>query len=1299
MRTPNYSTSQKIGNLGERVFVGGHPDTWTTEGVPRQGGDFGFDQSMWFEELGHIVGRFSVQLKAGANPKFTSWDEPTVAVDLSPEVCNLFLQDGNPVLLVFVALESENSSANAAMYYLWIEEELHVRLKEREAFDHTDPGSMRFHIPLANKLTRQTDITQHLTDYWNHTRIANRLRGPQGTAALSVVSSLSPRGITALTGINPSMLERRLINESMAEGSLWSTPKAGTTVGTIKQLAEHITQGNTTEADRLIGELQALNLSDLDEKAGFSFQQGRRQFLDGEPGAAAPYFAMAAAIKPDSASFFAAELEATVASHLGKTVPPELLARAERFTNDPEVMFQMARIAALNGDYTEAEGLLERLSGANKRKAQTLYHAIRHDWQNVIASADVGKAEALTARDQRLLEVLRARAFLSIVIGEQDEIRVGGRPDLDISDAVALREATMAALRNAQESGWPANSELLLDCAAATTVIFGGSPELLNLIADFARKRPRLVDAQLVLARIATFMDEPEAAVSALQRIGKLDTQDSARLVLVLSESGKHGDAVRLALERLIDQEHTLLVDMAVAMAAISAYRLGSTIEETLLRTYACDGDPAAKSLLRFISESIKHPEELSRNIDVLWSDAVHGGGNETLQDNLFIYLRPDREEDVDRLIELAGLTLRRRNLTQMESAKFSAALLRSDRFEEVVEFTGRAQELFPDDENIGLTRAVALDRLGQSSAAEFSLRRFENSSRQDLLNARSQLLVRIGEVEAAISLVQRALSTAKEHDHKFSNQRILATLYSRVDPSRYLDAVWRLGELANQEIESEEGAFLVHFVMATSGTAAEQPPERTSEFQVRVQRFSERFPDSKIFRVGKLSEAAPAEDILLELRELSGMSEAQARAEHRARVFGERSGSHVPFSVRPRRFAPFASNVVDLFRITTNAWHKGEASRVIVGEPAQAPSEFSAPPIIDLATLFALVELDLFDSMFAIWTAVAIPQVSLGQLAELLFEPLHIGNTDLVDKVADAIRRHGASIVQPNAPPGSSLDFPSSEFETISAEALNGRFDYLTFDLASAAMVNLRGNISGRVRTLWDLLCVAEEKKVLTRTESTMARLRVASWNSLGVPLQATDIAAASLGAASSDPPAGDDSPAARAVQQFLTAGEPQQALNRASQTLVELAGSHETGRRDGAEWFARLLYRESVLAQSIGFVGNADDLTARLAVLAVRDSYEKQNALSIMQFLWPILAQARLSYGGNQDQASFYQLIGAHAAQLFDRVVKKHGFDAIFVEAKLRELLFSLLNHGTYDREVLERAFYEHTLALQGR
>lgn len=1299
MRTPRYSVSQKIGTLGKRVFVGGHPDTWFTESEPAQNSDFGFDMSMWLEALGKIRGRFSVQLKSGASTHFAGPEaEQFIQVELTPETCNLYLQDGQPVLLVFVALRDETSTAGAQMYYLWIEDELRKRLGSRQEFDESDPDNMTLRVPVANRLTKELDVSAYLDAYWTYTRISNQLRSPEGIGALSTVSSLSRRAQSVLTATDYKSLDRWLTYETMTGDSLWPAPKSGTAVAKIKQLNDALSNGNATEADRLIDELNRERLEDSEVLAEFRYQEGRRAFLDGNPKHALNRFAAAGTLQPESAKFYAAELEAAVAANLGSTprIPPGLLARADRFDSDEDVRFQLVRIFALEENHEKAEELIASLTGPTKAKAETLYFAIKDDWAAALSSADRGLSTHADTRTANLLKILRMRALLNIVTGGQGSISVGGRPDLKAADALALRDATLESLREAQESGWPANSEMILDCASAVCVTFGPDRELLNLLSDFAQKRPKLRDAQEALARVATFIDEPSIAISALKRIDDPNPADLARLVLLYSESGAHTEAVEVALAHLIDKPHETLVDVAVAAAAASAYRLGSTVEEVKLCAFVAEGDPASQSLLHFITDSLKNPEERGENLDRLWEDAMRGNGSETLQDNLLQYLRPDREADIDRILEICTITSCRRNLTEMEAAKFSVALLRRERFQDLIDFTARAQDFYPNNENVGLTRAIALERIGQPSAAELVLRRFDQSFRADLVSARTQLLLRIGDVDALVSLTKRALASATDRADRFHYQRTLAILYSRGDRSRYLESVWRLGEAADKDVETEEGAFLLHFLMATAGAGVEVSQQRVQEFQERVNRFTEKFPSSSILRVGHISEDASPEDLLSQLQRMAGISEERAMAQQKARAFGERSGSQIPFAFRPRTYAPYVSNVPDLLRITINCWHRGESSRIIVGDAAFPRTEPSLPPILDLVSVFLLVELGLFDKLFAVWTAVAIPKESLAHLSELMFGPLDAGNSDLIDKVAEAIRRNHSAIVQPCLPAGEEGQYPHSEFATIKAEVESKRHDYLTVDLAMAAILSTNESITGRCRTLWDFLRSAEEKGALSKTDSTLVRLRVASWNTLGTPLEPADIVAAALGAADS-PDAGDDTPAARAAIKFYAAPNLYKTLKDSTAVLAELAKRSDSTGCDSATWFVRLLYREAILARSMGFNGTTDDLTAQLAVLSVAQTHEDPSAHAIMDFVWRVLESARVSFGGSSDRNNFFKLVGKRAAVIFDGIVKKHGIAAMSVEGKITDLLFSLTTPGTQDRTILEDAYFEETKTLQ--
>jgi hypothetical protein len=1086
----------------------------------------------------------------------------------------------------------------------------------------------------------------------------------------------------------------------MTGENLWPTPKSGTSVAKIKQLNEFLNHGNAVEADRIIDELNRDVLRDSEVLAEFRYQEGRRAFLDGDPKLALDRFSAASALRPESARYFAAEVESAVAAHLGSTprIPAGLLARAHRFGSDEDVRFQLVRAFALEKEYQKAEEVLGTLSGPSKLKAETLYLAIKGDWAAALATANRGIAEHVDTRTVKFLKILRLRALLNTVTGGEANITVGGRPDLRVSDAVALRDATLELLKEAEASGWPANSEMLLDGASAICVIFGPDRELLNLLSDFAQKRPRLRDAQEALARVATFIGEPSTAIAALERVEDPDPADVARLVLLYSESGAHTNAVESAIAHLLDKPHETLIDVAVATAAVSAYRLGSTAEEERLVAYISGGDLAARSLHRFITDSLKHPENRQANIDRLWNDATRDGGNETLQDNLLQYLRPDREGDVDRILELCAISEGRRNLTEMEAGKFSAALLRRDRFHDIINFTARAEEFYPRDENVGLARAIALERIGQPAAAEQVLRRFDDSVRTDLVNARSQLLLRIGDIDAIVSLTKRALAAATDHADRFHYSRSLATLYSRGDRSQYVEWVWRLGEIADKDVEGEEGAFLLHFLMATAGDAVQVAPSRVQEFQERIKRFTEIFPESSILKVGHFPEDASPHDLLAQMQRIAGITDEGARAFRRAREIGERSGSHFPIAYRPRTYAPYASNIADLLRIVINAWHRGESSKLVVGDASFPLVKPSLPPILDLVTVVLLVELGLFDKLFSVWTAVAVPKESLAQLTELMFGPLDAGNSELLDRVVDAIHRHHSAIVQPGAlGEDKTFQFPQGEFATIRSEVSSNRYEYLTFDLASIVMLSGDASIAGRCRTVWDFLNAGEIKGALSSTEAKLTRLRVASWNTAGTPLEPSDIESASLGAAGASED--DDSPAARAVKKYFLAQNPSDAIRRTSRVLVGLARSTEPNRVRAAEWFARLFYLEALLARSIGVTSSTDALTAQLALLAVVEASEEPNARASMEFVWRVLEANRTAFGGSIDRDEFFRLLGNRAAELFDGIVKRHGIDAMSAEAAFTDLLFSLTTTGTQDRLVLEEEYFKTTKALQAK
>lgn len=121
---------------------------------------------------------------------------------------------------------------------------------------------------------------------------------------------------------------------------------------------------------------------------------------------------------------------------------------------------------------------------------------------------------------------------------------------------------------------------------------------------------------QVALAHIAAIEGNYKTAISALKRIPAPAREDSARLVLLLGETGDHHGAVSVAMERLLSQPHNELADLAAVTAAVSAYRLGSLNEESALRNYVYEGSQTGKSLLDFFDGNRKEPEKRPAHIE-----------------------------------------------------------------------------------------------------------------------------------------------------------------------------------------------------------------------------------------------------------------------------------------------------------------------------------------------------------------------------------------------------------------------------------------------------------------------------------------------------------------------------------------------------------------------------------------------------------------------------------------------------------------------------------------------------------
>jgi tetratricopeptide (TPR) repeat protein len=1008
-----YSLEQKIGDLGAKAFEAGRPDSWVKESEPRQGGDFGFDYSMHFEEGGQILGRFSVQVKSGLQiaPKGESAAQ-YFSVKIERATCNRYLQDGQPVLLVFASL-ADLSSRRATLHYLWIEDQIKERLNGKLRFNEEDVAEPTFRVPVSNVLTHSTDITEHLREHWDFNLKSHQLRGmPDGIPLMENLSKLSPAGIAGLTRTNPVSLDVWVRNESLSGNRPWATPTPNSPAGRLKQVSEDISAGKLADAERELGNLAADDGLSGELRAEIQFQIGRLKTVVGTPNEAFEHYRTAAALQPKNTLYVAAKIEMAVSSRADdEPIDLSFVASIDsEVANDQGVLFQLVRVAKINEDHALAAQLLERLEEPERSKAVALQALIEGDWPTVIAVADTQAPIQPNATDRFFLNLLRHRAELHTLLRGAESYSIGGPIDIDIELAKSFRDLTLSLLHEAKSRHWPPNSTLLLDGANVVASVFGASGEIADLIKEFAAARPYNQGAQEAAARTAALGDRPDDVIAALERMGADKGDDSARLVLVLCESGRHLDGARKAFGLIDKWEYTELTSAAAAISSLSARRVGLVAEAKALDAFLAKSSdyPGVKLLAEFVRRIHESPEDAESHVQNLLTACDE---EPLLQDNLMLHLSANRVDNSQSIVDVCSKIMLRRGLAEMEHTKYLAALYTLGRHDDVIAASKVAIARFPANETIALCRALSLDLRGQVQAADLTLRRIASPARLDLLDTHSRLLMRLGEQDAAVSLVHRALERAQRVD-RFQLLQLLSLLQSQNQPEEYLETVWQLGQAADRGDEDQEAIFLISFAIA-SGRVQDVPIAWQAEFHERSERSSASYPDSKAFRIGRF-DAENGASAIQELHRLSGETEQTQNTRSRQRRLGEAMGSNVPYSYRPRRFAPLARNVVDLAAFTMHGPDTPEWARLAFHSDSGSEGPRSAPPIVDLITFLALVELDLLEAAIKVWSCIAIPKISAFILAAMKFEPIAPGNNELLDKAMNALRTHRGAIIQP---------------------------------------------------------------------------------------------------------------------------------------------------------------------------------------------------------------------------------------------------------------------------------------------
>ncbi|MBL0919126.1 MAG: DUF4365 domain-containing protein [Hydrogenophaga sp.] len=1121
---PQTGESHEIGEQAYDCLRTNRPNGWHLTDL---GGvnDFGYDLQAQISVNQQIVHPFRIQLKGTRSPK-RSADGSFISIELYTTTLRLFDNTDEPVLLVLCDLSAHpDEPRDCPLYYVWMREELD-RIQIASIPLDQEKASIR--VPTANELHRATDLTDEVRKRHRLSRVGHALE----TSVAGMDPSMEAEDrIVMVEAITRNIGSRSMVfAQALAEPTkgVWVDPPRGSLAWLLTEAKSAIEAGNLEKcADLLRQASEVLGSASSLERAEFWHLTGRSRVAIGEDEAASEAFKNAAEAEPLPkywAAWAESQMRRRYRTEQGDDYSDVLAALPS--DPDPALLGVKARLLAASRKHGEAIALLDTFRGAESLAARAVVQTMFSKSEEALQACIEGIALEEKRESTRLLFlILRARARFNIALrGARVEPSRGADDEEDDvlppsgpigADAAALRlawsdiEEAVAAL---EEIRWVSNAEFIVDLWIATASMLGKQEQILPRVLSAARERPRQAQIQSAAETLAAQCGEFEAALEANARLPE-GPMKALRRITFLHELGKHRDCVDLMVSSLdtLSRSHQLF-GPALALAALSADVMARDDLVETWRKILSAGDTEMQAHAAALDYLLGKRRNLLQGGDALSElaqvDARLGHPRPTTM-LLFQELDAGDANQAETFLSVAARLRSVMRLAPMIAVRMGVALATLGRWEELLALCEEASREFDATGRIKAFQALALDQLGRSDEARVLLEGMLEGGIEDglALNTYVNIMVRWGFTEEAKSAAERILERAESKERRVECVRMLFNLEQHANPTspRLADLAFRMGALASQEDEVEEGVFLCMVIVATSFETAALSESRKQEFQARANAFFERFPQSKILRRVELPVDAGPDELLRSMRSVVGLTEERERQRAQLESQLQRGELPLPFAWRPRFALGNVQDVAHLWELAKRSSAEDKKFHLnMIGQGwEQRPADFfrSRTPLFDLITLFVLSDLGLLEKVFDFFPKVAISQATVGELMKM---SQAFSGSIFRDRCMDVQKRLRARLPQILQPRGAPTEedghLPSSSRELHSL-ARTGEYVLYSDDAMLRLWVLKDKFEAGGMCTL-DLLCGLEEIALLTTEEVAAKLAQLCEWR-VGVQIQ----------------------------------------------------------------------------------------------------------------------------------------------------------------------------------------------------
>jgi len=330
------------------------------------------------------------------------------------------------------------------------------------------------------------------------------------------------------------------------------------------------------------------------------------------------------------------------------------------------------------------------------------------------------------------------------------------------------------------------------------------------------------------------------------------------------------------------------------------------------------------------------------------------------------------------------------------------------------------------------------------------------------------------------------------------------------IDPKSegLIDICLKYGQLCDQDDESEEGLYLLQFFTATLDPKKVVQDDDVKEFQKRLEKYVEKFPESKVLRFFSVKEKAP-EELLSQLEKITGFTEEKKRWYQRNENLLSRSQFPVPYLIRHKVLLNVSNflHLWELSKITDKDYPQYQLTISAKSyEPRKIENFKGRMPLVDEVALVVLFDLGLLEYLFKIFLKVAIAKDSIANLQMLAQQFIYSPYTTKAKDIVELLSKHVDQIQQPSSKETIDEDHIFSDLDLIKSVYDPSIHLFYTDDAISRLYVCGEDHFKDTISTI-DIIAILRDYRKILKKEAAEKYAKLCAFNVIGAPINYKDI------------------------------------------------------------------------------------------------------------------------------------------------------------------------------------------------